>query len=98
MVVAWRVMYLCMLGRECPNISCELIFEPCEWKSVYSVLGKEIPQEPPTLNQVIRTISRLGGFIDHAKSVPGPETLWKGIQVASCYASAWLAFGPGSTT
>lgn len=97
MVVAWRVMYLCMLGRECPDISCELIFEPCEWKSVYTVLGKEIPEEPPTLNQVIRTISRLGGFIDRAKSVPGPETLWKGIQVANCYALAWLAFGPGST-
>jgi len=97
MVIAWRVMYLCMLGRECPDISCELIFEPCEWKSVYTVLGKDIPDAPPTLNQVIRTIAQLGGFINRAKSVPGPETLWKGIQIANCYASAWLAFGPGST-
>lgn len=94
MVIAWRVMYLCMLGRNCPDISCETIFEPCEWKAVYTVLKKEIPEEPPTLNEVIRTIARLGGFIDRPKSVPGPETLWKGIQVANCYASAWLAFGP----
>jgi len=96
MVVAWRVMYLCMLGRECPDINCELIFEPYEWKSVYAVLGKEIPEHPPTLNEVIRAIARLGGFIERAKSVPGPETLWKGMQAANYIAAAWLAFGPGS--
>ncbi len=50
----------------------------------------------PTLNEVIRTIARLGGFIDRPQAVPGPETLWKGIRDTRCYASAWLAFGPDS--
>ena len=96
MVIAWRVMYLCMLGRECPDMDCEVIFEPCEWKSVFRIVGKEISEHPPKLNEVIRTIARLGGFIDRPKAVPGPETLWKGVQDAQCYAAAWLAFGPDS--
>ena len=94
MVIAWRVMYLSMLGRTCPDISCELFFEDYEWWSVYRVLGKPIPDTPPTLGEVVRTIAQLGGFIDRTKNEPGPETLWKGIQVAFNYASAWLAFGP----
>ena len=33
-IIAWKVMYLCRLGRECPDLDCEVIFEPSEWKSV----------------------------------------------------------------
>ena len=29
-IIAWKVMYLCRLGRECPNLDCEIIFEPSE--------------------------------------------------------------------
>ncbi len=32
-VVAWRLMYVCYLGRECPEIDCEVIFEPSEYHS-----------------------------------------------------------------
>lgn len=94
MVIAWRVMYLSMLGRSCPDLSCELFFHDYEWWSVYRVLNLPIPDEPPPLGEVVRTIAMLGGFIDIPKNEPGPETLWKGIQVAFNYGSAWLAFGP----
>ena len=33
MIVAWRVLYTTMLGRECPQLSCEIIFSEAEWKS-----------------------------------------------------------------
>ena len=94
MVIAWRVMYLSMLGRSCPELSCELFFEDYEWWSVYRVLNIPIPDTPPPLGEFVRTIAMLGGFINHAKNEPGPETLWRGIQVAFNYGSAWLAFGP----
>lgn len=32
MIVAWRVMYALMMGRACPDASCELIFSEDEWK------------------------------------------------------------------
>ncbi|XZE22767.1 IS4 family transposase [Pirellulaceae bacterium SH449] len=41
-IVAWRSMYICHLGRECPEMDCELFFEPSEWKSMYATLGMKI--------------------------------------------------------
>lgn len=96
-VVAWRLMYLCHLGRTCPELPCELMFEPSEWKSVYAVLGKEIPQDRcPTLNELIRAIARLGGFMDRPKNHPGTQTLWVGLRRCDDLSNAWNTFGPGS--
>lgn len=96
-VVAWRLMYVCYLGRECPELDCEVIFEPSEWKSVYTILNIEFPaQGCPTLNQLTRAIARLGGFIDRPKNDPGTQTLWVGLQRSHDLSNAWNAFGPGS--
>ncbi|MEM9368128.1 MAG: IS4 family transposase, partial [Planctomycetota bacterium] len=96
-VIAWRVMYVCHLGRECPEMDCEVMFEPSEWKSVYSMLGKEIPKEScPSLNEVVRAIARLGGFMDRANDEPGTQTLWIGLQRSYDLSNAWNTFGPGS--
>lgn len=96
-IVAWRLMYICHVGRECPDIECEVIFEPSEWKSVYATLGIEIPKTGcPTLNEVVRAIARLGGFIDRPKNEPGTQTLWVGMQRCYDLSSAWNAFGPGA--
>ena len=96
-VVAWRLMYVCHLGRECPEIDCEVIFEPSEWKSVYTILGLELPGEGcPSLNELVRAIARLGGFIDRPKNDPGTQTLWIGLQRSYDLSNAWNAFGPGS--
>ena len=32
---------LCRLGRECPDLNCEVVFEPCEWKAVYMAIKKK---------------------------------------------------------
>lgn len=96
-VIAWRLMYVCHLGRECPEIDCEVIFEPSEWKSVYTILGEEIPTAGcPSLNDLVRAIARLGGFIDRPKNHPGTQTLWVGLQRSYDLSNAWNAFGPGS--
>lgn len=96
-IVAWRLMYICHLGRECPEIECEVIFEPSEWRSVYVTLGMKIPDEGcPSLNEVIRAIARLGGFMDRPKNEPGTQTLWVGLQRCYDLSNAWNAFGPGA--
>ncbi len=97
-MVAWRVMYLCCLGRECPDLSCEAVLTPSEWKSVYRVKhrGKELPSEPPRLNEMIRRIASLGGYVIRPKTHPGTQTLWKGLQQTHFLAMAWDAFGPES--
>jgi hypothetical protein len=96
-VVTWRLMYVCYLGRECPDLDCEILFEPSEWKSVYTILGVAFPAEGcPKLNELVRAIARLGGFIDRPKNDPGTQTLWVGLQRSYDLSNAWNAFGPGS--
>lgn len=93
MIIAWRIMYLCRLGRECPDLNCEVVFEPCEWKAVYKVVKKEEPpQTPPTLNEMIRMIASLGGYVIRKKTNPGPQTLWIGLQRTHDLSTAWKAF------
>lgn len=96
-LVAWRLMYICHLGRECPDLDCEAIFEPSEWKSVFVTLGIKLPARGcPRLNEVVRAIARLGGFMDRPKNEPGTQTLWVGLQRCYDLSTAWNAFGPGS--
>jgi hypothetical protein len=96
-IIAWRIMYLCRLGRECPDLDCEVVFEPCEWKSVYMAVKRtEPPATPLRLNEVIRMIASLGGYVDRKSTHPGPQTLWIGLQRVHDLSTAWNAFGPES--
>lgn len=97
MIIAWRVMYLMMLGRKCPEMSCEGILSEAEWKSVYAVVRHEpAPQGPPTLGAMIPMIARLGGYIGRKHdSPPGPKAMWIGMQRMMDLAMGWNAFGPG---
>lgn len=93
MIIAWRIMYLCRLGRECPDLDCEVVFEPSEWKAVYKVVKRcEPPDTPPRLNEMIRLVASLGGFVIRKKNNPGTQTLWLGLQRAHDLSTAWNAF------
>jgi len=94
-IIAWKVMYLSRLGRECPELSCELIFEPSEWKSVWMTVRREDPpSSPPSLNEIIRMIASLGGYVIRRSTQPGTQTLWFGLQRVHDLSTAWNAFGP----
>lgn len=82
MIVAWRVMYLTMLGRQCPDLPCDLVFEKEEWQAVYLVATQKAPpQEPPTINTILRMLAGFGGFLDRkCDGEPGPQTIWIGLQ------------------
>jgi hypothetical protein len=73
-IIAWRVLSLTMLGRDCPHMSCDTVFADEEWKAVYLVTQrKPPPEEPPTLNAMVRTIDGLGGFLNrNHDGFPGP--------------------------
>lgn len=96
-VVAWRVMYVSYMGRTCPDMDCESVFEPSEWKSVYAILGRPIPRAGcPKLQDVVRAIAILGGFVDRPKNQPGTQSVWIGLQRCYDLSNAWETFGPGS--
>ena len=98
LIVAWRTLYVCRLGRSVPEISCEAVFEPAEWKSVYHVVRKEpAPKTPPTLREIVRMVAQLGGYVNRKRDdEPGPQTVWLGLQRMHDMARCWQLFGPGS--
>ena len=38
--IAWRVLHLTYLGRECPELPCDVVFADHEWKPVWSIVIK----------------------------------------------------------
>lgn len=96
LIVTWRTLFVCRLGREFPEISCEAVFEADEWKSVYRVVRQEWPPStPPTLREMIRMVAQLGGYINRQRpDEPGPQTVWLGLQRAHDIARCWRVFGP----
>lgn len=97
LIVSWRTLFLCRMGRSCPDLDCEVIFEAAEWKAVWvATHGQPAPKKHPTLSQMVHLIASLGGYIERKESEPGVETLWIGMQRMYDLAWAWEAFGPGS--
>jgi hypothetical protein len=94
MVIAWRVMYVMMLGRQCPDMSCTELLSEAEWKAVYTVVrGQEAPEQPPTLSAMVLLIASLGGHLGRKHDgPPGPKTMWIGLQRMRDLALAWDAF------
>jgi len=96
LIVAWRTFYVCRLGRSCPDIPCDAIFDPCEWKAVWKVVNREDPpQTPPALAVMVRMVAQLGGYVHRKRQgPPGPQTIWIGLQRAHDFAICWQTFGP----
>jgi hypothetical protein len=98
LIVAWRVLFVLKLGRECPELRCDAIFTEAEWKSVYVIAKKKpAPTTPPCLKEIIPMIAALGGYLGRKHDGPaGPKTMWIGLQRLQDFAIAWTAFGPAT--
>lgn len=94
MIVAWRVLHVLMLGRECPEMSCEAVLEEDEWKAAYAVVRKQAPpSQAPRLGEMVEIIARLGGWMGRkCDGPPGPKAMWIGMQRVADLAQGWRAF------
>jgi hypothetical protein len=82
MVVAWRIYYLTMLGRETPNASCTVFFKDIEWKALccYTSKTPRAPDKPPTILQAVYMIASMGGHLGRkGDGFPGTQTIWRGL-------------------
>ena len=99
LIVAWRTLMVCRLGKSCPDMDCEAVFEPSEWKSVWMVIHRKAPpRKSPKLAAMLRLIGQLGGYVNRPdrSDLPGPQTIWLGLQRMRDLAWAWDTFGPGA--
>ena len=95
LIVAWRTLFVCRMGRSCPDLDCQAIFEPSEWKAVWMTVKRtKPPKQVPRLSEMVHLVASLGGYIERPESEPGKQTLWIGIQ--RMYDLAWArdTFGP----
>lgn len=80
MVVSWRIVYLMRLGRTCPHLDATLFFDPDEIRAAYLLTKERRPAQAPTLNEVLRQIAKVGGFLGRkGDGEPGVKTIWQGM-------------------
>ena len=80
LVVAWRIAYLMRMGRTCPDLDANLFFDPDEIQAAY-LLNKTLAPPAPRLNEVLRMIARVGGFLARkSDGEPGTKTIWEGLR------------------
>ena len=94
-VVAWRLLWLTYLSRVNPDLSCTVALEDYEWQALYCFIHKTtaLPAQPPTLQQALGWIARLGGFLARkSDGQPGVKVLWRGWRRLFDIAQSWLIF------
>ena len=68
--------------RTCPELDASLFFSPDEIQGAYLLTKTTQPTDrTPNLNEVLRLVARLGGFIGRkSDGEPGVKTIWQGLQ------------------
>ena len=82
LIIAWRSHLITMVGRAYPEVSCEVVFEPREWHTIYTMQHhRRPPQAPPVLHDMVRSLAQLGGFLARKDDgEPGIRSIWQGYQ------------------
>jgi hypothetical protein len=82
MLVAGRVHTITMAGRAYPEVSCEVVFVPQEWHTLYTMQHHcHPPPIPPPLRAMVRSLAQLGGcFARTRDGAPGIQAIWQGDQ------------------
>lgn len=92
-IVAWRLLWLTYEARQTPDQACDQVLKPHEWQALYCTIHQTStpPDQPPTLQQAVLWIARLGGFLNRkGDGYPGPKSIWRGLRRLDDIAATWL--------
>jgi Transposase Tn5 dimerisation domain len=81
--MAWRIFSATMLARAVPEMPCSVRLALDEWHALSCAIHHcpTPPEEPPSLDQAVRWMAQLGGFVGRRRrDQPGTDTLWRGFQ------------------
>ncbi|MDX1606261.1 MAG: IS4 family transposase [Candidatus Competibacterales bacterium] len=95
LIIAWRILLLVTLGRDCPELDCEVLFTPEEWQAAWIVGRRQAPPEThPSLGEMLHLVGRFGGHLGRkGDGTPGPKALWQGLQCVMNYVETLQAVG-----
>ena len=91
-IIAWRLFMITLLGRTDPNKPCTDLITEHEWKVLFLKVNKnkELPEEIPSVGEVVIWIARLGGFLARkGDGFPGTITLWRGWKRLADLTDGW---------
>ena len=79
MVIAWRIMLMTLLGRECPELPAEVLFSDIEIEVLSAYAEKKNIDPPTQLGEAVHLVASLGGYLGRKKDPPpGHQIMWKG--------------------
>jgi hypothetical protein len=91
LVVAWRVYWMTMLGREKPDTPCDQILCKEEWHVLSAWATGKIPAKAPKSQQAMRWIGKMGGWLARGKEDnPGTTCMWRGLGRLPTMAQGYL--------
>jgi len=96
-LVAWKLLWLTYQARHTPDAPCTLILQPHEWQALHAFVhrSQHLPAQPPSLQQAVRWIARLGGFLGRkGDGDPGVKVLWRGWTRLQDIAATWSIVHP----
>lgn len=80
LVVAWRIYSLTMVGREKPEMPCDQILNEQEWRVLSAWATGQMADTPPSAQQAMRWIGKIGGWLARGKEDnPGTTCMWRGL-------------------
>ena len=89
-MAAFKIMQLVYQSRHHPQVSCEVVLTKAQWITLYMLIHKNNtePNEPPSLEQAVMWIGRLGGHLGRkSDGPPGLKTVWRGYEEL-CHAAS----------
>jgi hypothetical protein len=89
-MAAFRVMQLVYEARHHPEVSCTVVLTKAQWQTLYMLIqnNNQIPRKPPSLQQAVMWIGKLGGHLGRkSDGPPGLKTVWQGYQQL-CHAAS----------
>ena len=98
-VLAWRIQLLVLLGRQVPELPCDIFFDNWEVKVLEALQPQKSPdtrgkggkgKRPLLLGEAVTRVAQLGGYLARGSDPPpGAECLWKGMSRLSGMAEGY---------
>ena len=93
-LVAWQVLWITLLSRQVPEVSCEQVVSRSTWQALHAHQHRTrtMPATPPDLVTFVGMLGRLGGHLGRTRDgPPGVRTLWRGWQQLTPMVVLWEA-------
>jgi hypothetical protein len=79
-ILAWRVLWMCMVNRVSPDLPAELVFTETEIKLLERLVPMEDGPGTKAIGDFLVRVAKLGGYLGRTRDAPpGNTVLWRGM-------------------